>query len=89
MVQPLGVVDHADHRPIVCRLCQQPQHAETHQEAVRRWPGDQTERHADGVALRPGQSVESVEQRPAELMYPGERQLHVSLHADDPRDPAV
>jgi hypothetical protein len=43
--------------------------------------------HRFSIPLRTGQRVQPIEHRRAQLMQPGERQLHLRLDAGDPDDP--
>ena len=52
-------------------------------------PRPQTERGRQRVALRPGQAVQLAEQRRAQLVQAGERELHLRLDPDGPRDAAA
>ena len=61
--------------------------AERDQEAVGRVPGREPERDAQSALLGLRKRVEPAEQRRAELMQPGERQLHLGLDPGDLRDP--
>ena len=62
-IKPLGVIDHADQRPLVGRLAQQTQDRRTEQEPVRRRPGTQPERGSQGVALRLRKRVQAAQHR--------------------------
>ena len=53
---------------------------------VRRLSRRQPECDAQGVPLRPGKIVEPAEHGRAQLVHPGERQLHLCLDARDLRD---
>ena len=76
-VQPLGVVDHAQQRPFLRDLRQQRQDRQCDQEPVRRVPFAQPERDAERVVLRSRKPLEAVQQRCAQLVQAGERQLHL------------
>ena len=58
------------------------------QEPVHRWPGGDTERGPQRIALRHRNPLEMIQHRRAQLMQPGERQLHLRLHAHGARHPA-
>lgn len=85
-VEPLGVVDAGQQRLALGDLGEQRHSAEGDEEAVGRVTGGEAERHAQGALLGLWQAVELPEQRGAELMQPGERQLHLGLDAGDPGD---
>ena len=76
-VEPLRIVDHAEQRPLLGRLREQAQHRQPHEEAVRRCTRAQAEHDVQGLALRPGKSLEPVKHRGAQLMEAGVRQLHL------------
>ena len=82
-VQPLGVLHQTQHRPLLGCGGQQAQHGQSDHEPVRDVTGCDAQRHVQRVLLRLGQRIEPVEQRCAELMDPGERQLHLGFHACD------
>ena len=81
----MSVLHETEQRPLLGCGRQQAEHGESDQEPVR----DVTRREAQGdiqrVLLGLRQRVELVEQRRAELMDPGEGQLHLRLHARDLR----
>ncbi|HEY6762058.1 MAG TPA: hypothetical protein VI318_21335 [Baekduia sp.] len=85
-VQPLSVVDQAEERTILGDRAEQAQHGQGHQEPVRRGAGRDAHRDVQRVALRLRQPVEPVQQRRAQPLDPGERQLHLGLDAVEPRD---
>ena len=84
-VQPLSVLHETEQRPLLGRGRQQAEHGESDQEPVRDVAGCEAQGDIQRVLLRLRQRVELVEQRRAELMDPGERQLHLRLHARDLR----
>ena len=88
-VEPLRIVHHADHRPIVGGFAQETQHGQADQEAIRCLAGLQAECRGQGVALRRGQRLEPVEQRRTQLVQSGIRELHLGLDADRVEHPAV
>ena len=88
LVEPLGVVDHADERSLLGDVGEQAQHRQPDEEAIRRVAGAQPERRAQRVALRAGERVELPEQRRAQLMQARERDLHLRLDAAGAHDPA-
>ena len=71
------------------RVGQQAQDRQGDEEAVRGGAVLQPERRPQRIALRAGQSVEPVEHRRAQLVQPGERELHLGLDARDPGDAAL
>jgi hypothetical protein len=87
VIEPLRVVD--DAQQLLGLLREQPEHREPDEEPVRRRARAQAEHDLERLALRSGQLLEPVEHRRAQLVQPGERQLHLPLHADRPRDREV
>ncbi len=85
-VEPLRVVDDAQQRALGSGLGEEAQRRERDQEAVGRGAGRQPQGDAEGRLLRGRQGVEPAEQRRAQLMEAGERQLHLRLDAGHPRD---
>ena len=88
MIEPLGVVDHADERSLLGGAGEQAEHRQPDEEAIGRVAGAQPERRAQRVALRAGKRVETFEQRRAQLMQSRERDLHLGLDAAGARDAA-
>ncbi len=87
-IQPLMVIDHADQRLRPGHLREQAQHGQPDQEPVRRRPAADPEHGPQRIALRTGQLPGVIQHRPAQLMQPGEGQLHLRLHAHRARHPA-
>ncbi len=85
-IKPLSVVHDADQRLLLGHLGQQAEHRQPHQETVRRAPRTQTERDGQRITLRTGKATEMPHHRHAQLVQPGERQLHLRLDASSPRD---
>jgi hypothetical protein len=80
-VEPLRIVDQADQRPIPGHLGQQAQDREADEEAIGRIAAAQAERGAQCIALGTRQALESIHDRPAQLVQAGEGQLHLRLRA--------
>ena len=80
-IEPLRVVDHAEHRTLCCSLGQEAEHGQPQHEALRRAAVPQTEGRAERVALRSREAVQTVQQRRAQLVQPREGELGVRLHA--------
>jgi hypothetical protein len=78
-VEPLRVVDQADQRLVAPGIGQETQHRQADEEPVGRRTGLQTERRRERLTLGSRQPVEAVEQRTAERMQAGVRQLHLGL----------
>ena len=80
-VQPLLVIDQTDQRSCGGRIGEQVQHRQTDQEAV--WDGafGDAQCGSESVALRHRQSPEPIQERLTQLVYSGEGQLHLGLHA--------
>ena len=83
-IEPLGVVDQADERSLLSRLRQEPQYGECEEKAVWWLPLGERERRAERGALWSRQSVEAIQQRRAQLMQSGERELHLRLNGRRP-----
>ena len=83
----MGVVHDADEGPLAGRLGDQAEHGQPHQETVRGRPVAQPESRAQRPTLRPGQPVGPVQHRPAELVQPGECELHLRLDTHYPCHP--
>ena len=81
LVEPLDVVKEAYQRLRLGDVRQQAQHREPDEEPVRRRAVVEAEGRREGIALRWRQPLEAVEERPAELVEPGEGQLHLGLDA--------
>ena len=82
----MRIIDDADQRRFLGHVGQQAEHREPDQEAIRSFSRAQPERGTERVALRPGKAIDSVEERRAELMQSGERELHLRLDARRPCD---
>ena len=81
----MGVLHETEQRPLLGRGRQQAEHGESDQEPVRDVTGCEAQGDIQRVLLRLRERVELVEHRRAELVDPGERQLHLRLHARDLR----
>jgi hypothetical protein len=86
-VEPLGVVDAAQHRRLLARLGEQAEHAERHQEAVRHAVEAQAQRAPERRGLRRREPLDQVDARAQELVDTCERQLVLGLDADAAQDP--
>ena len=62
------------------------QHGQTDQKAIRRRTRAEAEGRAERIALRARQPIQMAQQRRAELMNAGERELHLGLDSRSPRD---
>jgi hypothetical protein len=80
-VEPLSIVRGHEHRGLCRALGKQVQRGQRRQEEVRREPISQPERHSHRVALRRRQPVQVAEDRPQQLVQPGERKQGLGLHA--------
>jgi hypothetical protein len=88
-VEPLHVVDEAHERLRLGRAGQQAQDGQGDDEAIRCSAVLHPERDAQRVLLRAGQGLEAVEHGRAQLMQPGEGELHLGLDPSDPGDTAL
>jgi hypothetical protein len=87
LVEPLQIVHEAQQWLLLSHLGQERERGQAHQEAVGRSPGAEAERDAHRVLLRRRQRLDPVEERRAELVQAGERQLPLGLDATDLRYP--
>jgi hypothetical protein len=92
-VQPLGLVDQAEHRPVLGRLGQQAEHGHRHEKpvpAVRGTGlaapagGGEAEGAGERGRLGLGEAPGQLQDRPQELVQGGERQLGLGLDAGGP-----
>ena len=88
-IEPLLVVHQADQRMLLGDLGQQAQDGQPDQEAVRRRPGTEAERGPQRSALRSRETLEATQHRRAQLVQPGERELHLRLDPGGARHPAA
>ena len=66
---------------------QQPENRKADQKRVGDVAGGKPQGDTESVPLRPRKRLAFIEHPHAELMDPGERQLHLRLHTGDLRDP--
>lgn len=85
-IEPLCIIHDADQRPLLGNLRQQAQHRQTDQKTIRRHTRAEAEGRAERIALRARQALQMAQQRRAELMNAGERELHLGLDSRSPRD---
>ena len=86
LVEPMRVVDHAQHGPGLGGVGQQREHRQADEERIGRRSGHQTEGHAQRPALRLGQAVHGGQERHEQLVDGGEAEVLLRLdghHADD------
>ena len=88
-VEPLRVVHDADQRPFLGHVRQQAQDRQADQEPIRRVAVAHAERRAQRLALRARKALQPIRERRAQLMQPGERELHLRLDARRPGDAAA
>ena len=89
LVEPLDVVEEAHERLRLGDVREQAQDREPNEEPVRRRAVVETEGRAQGMSLRCRQPLDAVVERPAQLMKPGECQLHLGLDTRGMHDPAA
>jgi hypothetical protein len=82
----VSVLHETEQRPLLGGGRQQAEHGESDHEPVRDVTGCKAQGDIERVLLRLRQRDELVEHRRTELMDPGERELHLRLHARDLRD---
>jgi hypothetical protein len=85
-IEPLGVVDEAQQRPVAGDLGEQGERGQGDQEAVGSGTGCQAESDAQRSLLRLRKRADAVEHRRAQLVQPRERQLHLGLDPGDARE---
>jgi hypothetical protein len=86
-VQPLGIIDQAQQRPLLGGVGEQAEHRQADQEPVGLRPRTHPERRPERVALRRRQPPEAAQHRPAQLMQAGKGKLHLRLDPGRPGDP--
>jgi hypothetical protein len=88
-VEPLRVVDDTHERAVTRDIGQQAQHRQADEEAIVWSRTRQAERRAQGVPLRVWQAPDPIEHRPAQLVQPRERELHLRVDSGGPRDAQI
>ncbi|GAA1171530.1 hypothetical protein GCM10009608_04790 [Pseudonocardia alaniniphila] len=76
-VEPLNIIHHTDERLLPRHLRKQPEHSEADQQAARWVAVAQPERGGQRLPLRTREMGQLIQHRRAELVQPGERQLHL------------
>ena len=89
LIEPLGVVDEADQGALLGGVRQQAECGEPDEEGVGCLPLQETEHNAERLALRWGEPTEVIQERSAQLVEPGERELHLGLDAGGACDAAL
>jgi hypothetical protein len=89
IVQPLGVVDHAEQRAAHGRLRQQTEYREPDEERLRCRPNAASERDREGLALGIGQALGRLDHRGTQLLKGGIRKLHLPFHPSGANDREV
>ena len=84
LVQPLRVIDQAQHRARGRRVGQHRQSRQADQEPVWRRACHQPERRLEGLLLRYGKTVETGQERDKQLVQAGETHVHLGLCAGYP-----
>ena len=88
-IEPLGIVDQAEEAVLPGRLRQQPEHRERHEKGIRCRPRTTPKRDIQCLVLRTRQALTEREDRRAELLDTGERELHLPLDPGAAHDPHV
>ena len=78
-IEPLGVIDHAEEAALSRRLGEESENREGDEEPVRSRPQTQSEGDVERVALRARQTLTKSQDRRAELLNRGKRELHLAL----------
>ncbi len=86
LVQPLRVVNHAQHRPVLRGVREEGENRQADQEGIRRRLAHQAEGDAQRPPLRHGQPVHPVKQREEQLVDAGEAQALLGLDGRRPED---
>ena len=86
MIEPLGIVDHAQQGTLLGGLGQQAQDRKSHQEDVGRGSSGEPEDDRQRLTLGLGEAIQPIEHRRTQLMEAGVCQLHLRLHADGAND---
>jgi hypothetical protein len=89
LVQPMGVVDHAEQRLLLRGGGEQAEQCRGDQEAVVGGRRRLAQRAAQGGGLRLRDLIEVIEQRARQLVHRGERELELRLHPRGPDDSEV
>ena len=84
-IEPVRIVDEAQHGPPVGELGQERQTGGEDEEALVGAALLKAQRAAESRRLRRGQPLDVIEGRPKQLMQPGERQLRLRLHTAGPQ----
>ena len=84
LIEPLGVIDDAQQRMPLGILCEQAQHPQTNQKAIRRRARAYPKDGLQCLTLGKRQPLEPAEQRRTHLVQAGVRQLHLGLHPHRP-----
>ena len=80
-IEPLGVIDHAEEAALPCRLRKETENRERHEERVRSWACAEPDGDVERVALRARETLTQSQDRRAQLLYCGERELHLTFDA--------
>jgi hypothetical protein len=89
LIEPLGVVDDAEHGLLLGDIGEQAQHGQPDEEPIGSVACAQAERDLEGLALRDRESLEPSEKRQAQLVQARESELHLGLHSDRTQDREV
>ena len=81
LVQPLGVIDNSEERPLLGRLGQQAEDRQSNQERIRRRPCAESEHDAERLVLRRRETVQKVKERGTQLLNRCEWELHLRFDA--------
>ena len=85
-IEPLRIVDQAQHRLLLGRGGDQPEHCGRNEEAIGRRRRRQAERPGERRGLRLRNPVEESEDRPQQSVQPREREIRFRFHARRPQD---
>jgi hypothetical protein len=86
LIQPLRVIDDTEQRTLLSHLGEQGQHPQPDKKPIRRGAGAQPKHDFKGLSLWRGKPRSPIEQRCAQLLQAGVRQLHLRLNPHRPND---
>jgi hypothetical protein len=88
-IQPLCIIHNTQQRTLLRHRREQTQHRQPNEKSLRRGPVAQPEDRLQRATLRSRQLLDAIQQRRAQLMQAGERELHIRLHSHRPHDPQI
>ena len=89
LIQPMGVINDSEERPLLGRLGQQAEDRQSDQERIRRRPRTESKRDAERLVLGLRETVQKVEERGTQLLNRREWKLHLRFDAGRAGDPKL